>query len=246
LYNPSTSWEDIRKFALNDAKALIEGGVDGIQVENQFDIPFQLPDSLGIETVAFITAIACEIRNKYPVFPIGVHILLNCDLQALAAAKASGANWIRVFNLANAYISNSGYISASGPELMRFRNTIHANDILIFGDFQVKHGSHAITADRSILEKAQDIETSLGDAVIITGTATGTPPDSESILSIKGKLSIPVLVGSGLSIKNLQYIWPHVDGALIGTSFKKDNRLSAPVDINAVRRFVDQANSIGS
>jgi hypothetical protein len=244
LYNPSMSWDDIRDFALNDAKALIEGGVNGIQIENQFDKPFLLPDSLGIETVAFVTAIAREIRNKYPLFPLGIHILLNCSLQALAAAKASGANWIRVFNLSNAYISNSGYVSASAPELMRYRNTIYANDIMIFGDFQVKHGSHAITSDRSILEKAHDIETALGDAVIITGSATGTPPDSKSIKSIKGKITKPLLVGSGLSTKNISEIWPLVDGALIGTSFKKNNLLSQPVDISAVRNFVKLANSI--
>ena len=244
LYNHAMSWEKIKEFALNDAQSLIDGGVDGIQIENQFDIPYLLSDTLGAETVAFVTAITSEIRNKYPTFPLGVHIMLNCSKQSLAAAKASGANWIRVYNMSNAYISNSGYVSASAPELLRYRNTIDANEILIFGDFQVKHGSHAITSDRSLVEKAHDIEASLGDGVIITGSATGSPPDKESILSIKEKLTKPILVGSGLSVNNIYEIWPLINGAIIGTSFKKNNILNEAVDIDAVRSFVAIANSI--
>lgn len=243
LYDPAMTWNEIIDFALNDAQSLIEGGVDGIQIENQFDNPYHLPEKIGPETVAFVTAVACKVRNKYPDFPLGIHILLNGCIQALSVAKAANANWIRAYNLANAYISNSGYIGAAAPDLMRFRNTIHANKIMILGDFQVKHGSHAITADRSIEEKAHDVENSLGDAAIITGNATGSPPDIPTLIKVKNKISIPVLIGSGLSHKNIKEMWPHADGAIIGTSFKQDNILSNPVDIHAVRKLVELAKA---
>lgn len=243
MYNTSFSWKNIIEFALEDACCLIEGGVDGIQVENQFDYPYLLPEDIGPETVAFITAVACTIRQEFPTIPLGIHIMLNGCIHALAAAKAANADWIRAYNVANAYISNSGYISASGPGLMRFRNEIDAKNIMVLGDFQVKHGSHALTADRSLEEKAHDVEVSLADAVIITGTATGIAPNVDLLKLIRNYISIPILIGSGLSIDNLGQIWPYADGAIIGSSLKKQCQLSSPVDIKSVREFVEMAHS---
>jgi membrane complex biogenesis BtpA family protein len=244
LFNPPMTWDEIIKFTLLDAQALIEGGVDGIQIENQFDIPYNLSKNIGAETTAFMTAITCNIRFIYPEFPLGIHILLNGCIQALSVAKAAHADWIRAYNVANAYISNSGYIGASGPALMRFRNTINANNVMIFGDFQVKHGSHAITADRSIEDKAHDIETSLCDAAIVTGNATGSPPDISTLKKIREKISIPMLIGSGLSQKNIRKILPFADGAIVGTSLKKDGVISEHIDIQSVRELTKLAKSI--
>ena len=75
---------------------------------------------------------------------------------------------------------------------------------MIFGDFQVKHGSHAVTADRTLWEKAHDVEMSMADAAVITGSATGTAPDVQSILAVKERLSIPLLIGSGLNEANVK------------------------------------------
>ena len=244
MYDPKFSWNSIIEFALEDAFCLIEGGVDGIQVENQFDNPYLLPENIGPETVAFVTSVSCAIRQKFPTIPLGVHIMLNGCIHSLAVAKAANADWIRAYNVANVYISNSGYISASGPELMRYRNAIDAKNIMVFGDFQVKHGSHAITADRSIEEKAHDAENSLTDAVIITGAATGVAPDAELLKRIKKHVSVPILIGSGLSIDNLGELLPFADGAIVGSTFKEKCKINLPVDFNSVSNFVKLAHSL--
>ncbi len=224
--------------ALRDAEALAEGGIDAIQIENQFDTPYQLGDEIGVETVAFLSVAAAKLREAFPELPLGVNIHLNGAKQALAAAKACGADFIRVFNLMNAYISNSGYTGAAAPELMRYRRAIDAGEILVFGDFQVKHGSHAITADRSIEEKAHDIETSGAEACILTGSATGIAPDAALCRTAKSHISIPMLIGSGLNSRNVQQLWPLVDGAIIGSGFKEGGVLCAPVDRQLVKDFM--------
>ena len=230
---------NILEFALRDAEALIEGGVDAVQIENQFDTPYLTSNDIGPETVAFLTSIAVHIRERFPQIPMGINVHLNGAKQALAISKASNANFIRCFNLMNSYISNSGYIGAAAPKLMRYRRNIAAEDIMIFGDFQVKHGSHAITADRSIGEKAKDIQISGAEAAILTGSMTGIAPDKDLIIDIKNNnLSIPLLLGSGINIKNAHLLWPVADGAIIGSGFKKGGKLSDLVDIMRVKEFV--------
>mgnify|MGYP003092891750 FL=1 len=207
--------------------------------ENQFDTPYLIGGYIGPETVAFLTSVAIRIRELLPHIPMGINVHLNGALQAIAVAKASNADFVRCFNLMNAYISNSGYIGAAAPELMRYRKNIAAEEIMIFGDFQVKYGSHAITADRSIIEKARDIQNSGAEAAILTGSMTGIAPDKNLIIDIKNNgLLIPFLLGSGINAKNAHLLWPIADGAIIGSGFKKEDRLSEPVDIERVKEFV--------
>ena len=163
---------------------------------------------------------------------------LNGGVQAMAVAKAVGADFIRCFNLMNAYISNSGFVGAAAPELMRYRRQLDAERIMVFGDFQVKHGSHAITADRSLREKAHDIAVSGAEAAILTGTATGVAPDAALLNKVSKNLPIPVLIGSGLNVNNAAALWPFAGGAIIGSGFKPGGDLDAPVDPALVRAFM--------
>jgi Predicted TIM-barrel enzyme len=48
----------------------------------------------------------------------------------------------------------------------------------------------------------------------------------------------PVLIGSGLSAKNCSHLLEHTNGAIVGTSLKKEGRLEEAVDINRVRELV--------
>lgn len=229
---------EIYAAALKDAEALAEGGVDALIVENQFDAPYLQENTIGSETVAFLTAAAWQIKSHFPDLPLGITVHLNGAKQALAVAKAVGANFIRCFNLMNAYISNSGFVGAAAPELMRYRRQIEAEDIMVYGDFQVKHGSHAITADRSLAEKAHDIFTSGAEAAILTGTATGIAPDAAMLKALSAILPIPILIGSGLNAENAADLWPYAGGAIIGSGFKQGGVLSNPVDKSRTTAFL--------
>ena len=243
-YDRQGGMPGIIRRAEEDADALVEGGIDGIQVENQFDRPFLKPQDIGFETVAAMTSAICAVRRRVSV-PLGVNVHLNGARQALAVALAAGCRWIRVFELANAYISNAGIIEAAGPEVIRLRADLGAErSILVFGDFHVKHGSHALTADRSLEEQAEDVETALADAVIVTGLKTGEPPDEHDIRRIAKAVSIPVLIGSGLALENLAQLLPPADGAIVGTAFKVDGRLENRIDPQRVREFMTAARSV--
>ena len=84
----------IRQHVLQDAEALAAGGVDGFIVENFGDVPFY-PQRVPAHTVAFMTAIAVEVRRGFDL-PLGINILRNDAESALAVAVAAGAQFIRV------------------------------------------------------------------------------------------------------------------------------------------------------
>jgi membrane complex biogenesis BtpA family protein len=243
-YNHSTGMAAIIEAALEDTKQLVQGGIDGIQIENQWDRPFLKSDNIGFETVAAIAAVISRLRVEYTI-PMGVNIHLNGVCQAIAVAIATGCRWIRAFELANAYISNAGIIEAAGPKALRYRAYMRAEDnVMIFGDFHVKHGSHQIISDRSLQEQAEDVQTALGDAVIVTGLKTGSPPDRQDIEMIRRSVDLPILIGSGLSLNNMEDLLPMIDGAIVGSYFKKDGKLSNPVDADRVSRFMEKATII--
>ena len=88
------SVQEMIDFALEDARRLIEGGIDGLQIENAWDLPFPKPEDFGHETVAAMTAVGVELAKMSKV-PIGVNCLANAVLPAIAIAKAIQAKWVR-------------------------------------------------------------------------------------------------------------------------------------------------------
>ena len=69
-------------------------------------------------------------------------------------------------------------------------------------DVHVKHGSHAIVADRDIAQMTHDVEAFDADVLIVTGQRTGDPTPREELDAIKRAASLPVLIGSGLRANN--------------------------------------------
>lgn len=237
-YDEDGGVQKIMEAAVHDAKRLVAGGIDGIQIENQFDRPFPLPREIGPETTAFVSAAVAAIRNVVDL-PLGVNIHLNGAHEALAIAHATGASWIRVFAMANAYVSTSGYVEGAGPSLMRYRRAIGAEEVKILGDFHVKHGSHALIHDRPIEEQAVDAEEAGADVVIATGFKTGKAPQPKDLQSVRAAVTAPIFVGSGLTSQNAGELLPHIDGAIVGSYLKEDGDIRKPVDVQRVAAFMD-------
>jgi membrane complex biogenesis BtpA family protein len=223
--------------ALRDAEAYVSGGADGLMVENHGDIPFLPPERIGPETAAILGVITDRIARATPV-PIGVNVLANAVIHALAVARAAGARFVRVNQWANAYIANEGLIEGAAASALRYRASLHGRDIRIFADAHVKHGAHAIVADRSIAEQVRDVEFFHADAVIATGQRTGDPATDAEIATIRGATTLPVLVGSGVTQANVASILARVDGVIVASALKEGGVWWNPVDRSRVRDFM--------
>jgi membrane complex biogenesis BtpA family protein len=237
--------EDIIAFSCNEARLLVEGGVDGLMVENHGDIPFSKPDSIGPETVAAMTMITEAVRRTVQC-PVGINVLANGAIQALAIAKAASASFIRVNQWANAYVANEGIVEGPAAQATRYRSWLHARDIKIFADVHVKHGAHAITGDRSIAELARDVEFFDADAAVATGQRTGDSAQLDELEAIGKGTSLPVVVGSGVTPANIGDMFSIADAVIVASFLKKDGLWWNDVDRDRVHEFMAAANKARS
>ncbi len=130
--------------------------------------------------------------------------------------SAGGADFVRVNQWANAYIANEGFIEGAAAKTLRYRSMLRAEHIRVFADSHVKHGSHAIVADRSIQELTRDVDFFEADAVIATGQRTGDSATMAEIDEIRAATELPLLVGSGVTPANVKQILGRTPGGHCG------------------------------
>lgn len=231
------SMDALLAHALSEAERYRAGGLDGLIVENHGDIPFAKPADLGPETAACMAVITQAVRTATRL-PVGVNVLANGAVQALAVAKAAGAAFIRVNQWANAYVANEGFMEGRAAEAARYRAWLHARNVKIFADVHVKHGAHAITADRSIQELARDVEFFDADVAIATGQRTGDSATTEELRTIAAGTSLPVAVGSGVNPDNVGDILSVADAVIVASYLKQDGVWWNEVDPDRVATFM--------
>ena len=233
----------IIQHAVEEARAYAEGGMNGIIVENSWDLPFLRPEDVWYETVATMSVVADSVREAASL-PIGINVLANAGEAAIAVAKASRASFIRVNQWVNAYVSNEGIVQGNSARILRYRSVLQANDVAIFADVHVKHGAHAIVADRPVEEQARDAEFFDADVTIATGNHTGDSTRIDEIESVRRGTYLPVLIGSGLSVENAVALLERADGAIVGTSLKHNGEWWGRVSLDRVRALVQEVSRV--
>lgn len=229
--------------AVSDAQAYKDAGVDGLIIENHGDIPFSKPEHLGPETAAAMAVVTDRVRMA-TALPVGVNVLANAALHALAVAAAGGASFVRVNQWANAYVANEGLIEGPAAQAMRYRAQLAARHVKIFADVHVKHGAHSIVADRSIDEMARDVEFFDADVAIATGQRTGDAAAIVELRAIKHATVLPVVVGSGVDLTNVGDILSLADGVIIASSLKRDGVWWNEVDPERANAFMAEVSRL--
>ncbi len=228
--------------AIEEAKLYKAAGVDSIAIENMHDVPY-LKGNVGPEVTALMSIIAYEVKNVSQL-PCGIQILAGANKQALAAALASGIDFIRAEGFVFAHVADEGIIESNAGELLRYRKQIGAENILVFTDIKKKHSSHSITADVDLKETAKAAEFFISDGLIITGSATGEEANQNDVKIVKESTSIPVLVGSGINEKNIESYIDSADGFIIGSHFKVDGKWNNEIDKTRVDNFMNRISSL--
>jgi membrane complex biogenesis BtpA family protein len=223
--------------ALADAAALEQGGVDGIMVENFFDAPF-FKDRVPPETVAAMARVVTVLKQQTRV-PLGVNVLRNDGISALAIAAACEARFVRINIVSWAMLADQGIIEGRAAEIARYRKMLGA-ETLVFTDCLTKHAEPL--APMQMEWVALDTWERGGvDALVISGKATGYATDLGDVIAArKGAPGAPLLIGSGVTAENVLDFMPVVDGVLVGTSLKTDGRVENPVDGARVRAVVER------
>lgn len=235
------NFEEVYEAALRDADALYSGGVDGIIIENYGDKPYAIYVKNPL-TLTAMSIIAYEVRKKYRDIYLGINVLRNSGVEALAIAYNIKANFVRVNNLCQTLVSPEGLLYPIAEKIIRLREYLNAS-INILADINVKHASPLNS--RSIEYVAKDcVERCLADALIITGSRTGEEASINDLIEVKKAVSQPVLVGSGITLRNINKYWKFADGFIVGTYFKHHEKTENPVDYNKVLKFMKYVKSL--
>lgn len=222
--------------AVQDAKNLEAGGVNGLIVENLGDAPY-LKTKVGPETVSAMTLAVREVISAVNI-PIGVNVLRNDVKAALAIAHTTGGKFIRANVFTETIITDQGIIEPTASELLRYRLCIGAEGIKVFADVHVKHGIPLGSA--SLEDSAKEAAyRGLADTIIVTGTRTGVAPNLKDLARVRKAVpDKPILVGSGATRENIMKLLKYTDGAIVGTSFKIRGVTENLVDVERVKAFM--------
>ncbi len=223
--------------ALRDLYALESGGADGVIVENFGDAPYGT--SAPRETIAMMSVIVHQLVEKAHI-PIGVNVLRNDGLAAMAIAAATGASFMRVNVFCGVAFADQGMIEGAARDLHWLRRDL-GTETRVFADVHVKHAAHLT----SIEEAAVDAERNRPDALVVSGIGTGRRTAPDDLQAVKSVASLPVLVGSGVRIDNVS-TYRDADGFIVGTLLKQEGAIGAPVDVERVRALADAITSLRS
>ena len=226
--------------AITDAQSLEAGGVDGIIIENISDVPFY-PDRVPPETITSMTLVASKIAENVDL-KIGINVLRNDAISALAIATAINADFIRVNVLQGTYVTDQGTIQGKAHKVLRYREFLKSN-VKIFADICVKYAKPVVKIDPCL--EAEELATrGLADVIIVSGEKSGDPPDIDFLKTIRNCSKTPVIIGSGLSFSNLKDFFTIADGAIVGTDFKENGIFTNPVSVKRVKQFMNIVESL--
>ena len=238
----SPRWEGNLKTVISraeqEATALAAGGVDGIIVENFFDAPFA-KNQVDPAVVSAMTLIVDRLKGMVTI-PLGINVLRNDAHSAIAIASCVQAEFIRVNVFTGAMATDQGLIEGEAHQLLRYRRELGA-DVGILADVLVKHARPLGTPN--LTTAVQDtIYRGLADGVILSGWATGSPPNKEDLeLASAAAGDTPVFVGSGANWENIGQLMQAADGVIVASSLKRKGKITETIDPIRVSQFVEAA-----
>lgn len=236
----SPRWQGSLKAVIDraeqEAAALAAGGVNGLIIENFFDAPFT-KDQVDPAVVSAMSLVVQRIMSLVTL-PVGINVLRNDGRSALAIAACTGAAFIRVNVLTGVMATDQGLIEGQAHQLLRYRRELGC-DVKILADVLVKH-ARPLGSPNLTTAVAETIERGLADGVILSGWATGSPPNLEDLeLAMDAAKGTPVFIGSGANWENISTLIQSANGVIVSSSLKRHGRIEQPIDPIRVSQFVE-------
>jgi hypothetical protein len=223
-----------------DLRVLQAAGVDGVMFCNEADLPYQL--EVGSEIPTAMAAVIGELRSELRI-PFGVNVLWDAKA-SLALARATGARFIREV-LTGVYESDLGMIAPAIGEIAGYRTMIGADDVALFDNIAPEFAS--AIGRREIADRARGAAFLGMDAILISGPAAGVSFEMSDLRAAKDAVpDVDVVANTGVTAERIAEVFRVADGAIIGTSLKRDGVTWNPVDPERAGRLMDAARAARS
>jgi membrane complex biogenesis BtpA family protein len=228
--------EDILEPALAEAHILAENGADALMVQNLGDVPTAMAATKV--QVAWMTRVTAEVR-RLSGKPVGLNMLENDAEAMFAIASASGADFVRIKIFVGAMLTPFGVEEAQAFAAIRARTSWNAKNIAIFADVHDRTGRSLVENN---FEDDLDYAVRLGtaDGLVLTGKTY--MQTHELIATARAKVgNVPILVGGGVTAKNVAEVNTIADGVIVSSSLKGSDTAFGTFDPGKVKEFMAAA-----
>jgi membrane complex biogenesis BtpA family protein len=238
-YDPQKGISWVIENARRDLTALQEGGVNGVMFSNEFSVPY-LTKVEPIVTVTMARIIG-EIKDLITV-PFGVNVLWD-PFASLDLAVATDALFVREI-FTGVYASDFGIWNTNCGAVVRHQHAIHGEKIKRL--YNIVPEAAAYLAERDVTEIARStVFNGKPDALCVSGLIAGAITSSSTLKKVKEAVpQTVVLANTGVSLANVEEQLSIADGAVVGTTFKRDGYVWNEVDKARVQAFMQKVRSI--
>jgi len=236
------SIEAVVEDGVKRAITLTDSGFPSLMIENFGDIPFYADDVPAV-TAAAMTRCVAAIAAAVAV-PLGVNVLRNDAVAAVAIASVTGAAMVRVNVLTGSMETDQGPIVGRAARVIRDRQAL-SPDTEVWADVLVKHANPppGLTLEQAA---ADTWHRGGADALIVSGSGTGHAPDLDAVARVRQAVpDAPLVVGSGATAENLGALWEHANHVIVGTALERDGRPGAALDADRIGTFTAAAAALG-
>ena len=232
------SMDEVIDHAREDLAALQEGGVDAVMFSNEFSLPY-LTDVRPV-TVASMGRIIGELKNEIRI-PFGVNVLWDAK-RSLDLAAATGALFVREI-FTGVYASDFGLWNTNIGETIRHRKAVDAENVKLLFNILPEAAKYLAGRDIEGIAKST-VFNNRPDALCVSGLTAGSMTDTSILKRVKDTVpNTVVLANTGVRLENVEQQLSVADGAVVGTTFKKDGIFENHVDAERVKRFMDKVRS---
>lgn len=240
-YDAVKGIEWIIERARNDMLALQAGGVDAIMFSNERSLPY-LTKVEPITTVCMARVIT-ELKSEL-IIPYGVNVLWD-PIASIDLAVATGAQFVREI-FTGVYASDFGLWNTNVGQAVRHQHAIQGQKVRLF--FNILPEASTYLAERDVISIARStVFNTRPDALCVSGLTAGVGADQALLKLVKEAVpTTPVFANTGVRLDTLDEILSIADGAITGTTFKRDGNTWNEVDLKRVHEFMKQARGVRS
>jgi uncharacterized protein len=233
-YDPQKGLSWIVECARKDMLALQAGGVDAVMFSNERSLPYMT--KVDPITTLSMARIISEVVHELHI-PFGVNVLWD-PMATIDLAVATEAKFVREI-FTGVYASDFGLWNTNCGEVIRHQHAIHGKDVRLL--FNILPEASAYLANRDIVDIAKSTAfNTRPDGLCVSGLTAGAETDAQVLKLVKDVVpDIPVFANTGVKLENIEAQLSIADGAITGTTFKRDGYIWNEVDTERVKEFMN-------
>lgn len=237
-YDKDGGMKKVVEMARKDMLALQNGGVDAIMFSNEFSLPYLT--KVRTETVAAMARVIGELMTEIKI-PYGVNVLWDPE-KSIDLASAVGASFVREI-FTGVYASDFGLWDTDCGNVIRHRRAVDAENVKLLFNI-VPEAAKYIQRDNVVSIAKSTVFNCKPDALCVSGLTAGVSSDAATLRLVKEAVpETVVFANTGVRPENVEEQLSVADGAVTGTTFKRDGKFENEVDEARVKYFMDKVKA---